>query len=195
MKAAVRYHSPKGHARRIAEAIARGVGVEALDVTDPRAGLSEPVDFFFVGSDSKGLSLPDEMREYLQNLPEGLIDQAICFGCSSFTRRPAYLVQELVKRKAARIAPQAIWSRNAPREDFLEIVSQFAHTEVTRNEDDKRLDPKVYLFKELKLKEQREAAEAAAAAGEDVADEAEEAAAGALEAADGAEDAKADAEE
>ena len=163
MKAAVRYHSPKGHARRIAEAIARGVGVEALDVTDPRAGLSEPVDFFFVGSDSKGMSLPDEIRDYLKGLPEGLIDEAICFGCSSFTRRPAYLVQELVKSKAKRLAPQAIWSRNAPREDFLEVVAQFANTEVTRNEDDERLNPKVYLFKELRIKEQREAAEREAA--------------------------------
>ena len=47
MKVAIRYYTKTGNTKRLAEAIAKAVGVEALPVSTP---VTEPVDILFLGN-------------------------------------------------------------------------------------------------------------------------------------------------
>lgn len=46
MKIAVRYYTKTGNTKRMAEAVAKAVGVEALPISTP---ITEPVDILFLG--------------------------------------------------------------------------------------------------------------------------------------------------
>ena len=97
-----------------------------------------------------------------ENLPEGLIDEAICFGSSLLTRRPIFLIQDYLKKKDIKISKQALWSRGRPNEDLIGVIEYFAQNEMTR---DRSLDglPPYLIFK--RSQEIKAAKEAAAAAG------------------------------
>ena len=54
MKIAVRYYTKTGNTKRLAEAIAKAVGVEALPVTAP---VAESVDILFLGNSYYAFSI------------------------------------------------------------------------------------------------------------------------------------------
>ena len=164
MKAAVRYHSSRGHVKAMAEALARGAGVEAISVDDPDAQITEHVDLLFIGGEQSGFSIDDALKDYLDDLPEGLIDEAICFGSSRLTRRPIFTIQEKLKEKGIAICKQCAFSRNHPNDNLIEALEFFGKTEVTR---DRSLDglPPFMIFK--RSQEIKRAKEEAAAAGEE----------------------------
>lgn len=162
MKVAIRYFSRGGHVKAMAEAVARGTGVEAIAIGDPDDQITEPVDLLFIGGALYNFGLDQTLKDYLDDLPEGLIGEAICFGSSFLTRRPIYLIQEYLKRKGIKICKQAIYSRNQPNDNLLEAIEFFAKNEMTR---DRSLDglPPYLIFK--RSQEVKAAKEAAAAAG------------------------------
>lgn len=49
MNAAVRYYSRSGNTKAVAEAIAKGAGVQAVSVDAADAKITEPVDVLFIG--------------------------------------------------------------------------------------------------------------------------------------------------
>lgn len=164
MKVAIRYYSRGGNVKAMAEALARGAGEEAISIDEPGADITEHLDLLFVGGALYGYQLDPTFKEWLKNIPEGLIDEVVCFGSSWLTRRPIYLMQDVFKAKGIKINRQAIWSRNKPNDDLLEAIEFFGHNEITR---DRSLDglPPYLIFK--RSQEIKEAKEAAAAAGEE----------------------------
>ena len=175
MNVAVRYYSRSGHVKLMAEALARGAGVEALSIEDPKAQLTEPVDILFIGGALYNFQLAQELKDYIDNLPEGIVaDRAICFGSSWLTRRPVYLIQERLKNRGFTVAPQAVYARNNPRKLILESAEVFAEMEVQRELGSDAARPKPYVYF-TKAEERVEAAEAEAEADdEDVELEVEE---------------------
>ena len=162
MKAAIRYYSRGGNVRMMAEALSRGAGVEAISIDEPEAPITEHIDLLFVGGALYNFRLDASFKEYLENLPEDLIDEVVCFGSSMLTRRPIYLMQDVFRAKGIKINKQAIWSRNAPNDNLIEAIEYFGHNEMTR---DRSLDglPPYLVFK--RSQEIKAAKEAAAAAG------------------------------
>ena len=109
MKVAIRYYSRGGNVELMAEALARGTGVEAISIDEPGAEITEHVDLLFIGGALYKFQLDPLFKEYLNNLPEGLIDEAICFGSSYLTRRPIFLIQDYLKKKSIKISKQALF--------------------------------------------------------------------------------------
>lgn len=163
MKVAIRYFSRGGNVKAMAEALGRGAGVEAISIDDPHGQITEHVDLLFIGGALYKFQLDPRFKEYLQDLPEGLIEEAVCFGSSMLTRRPIYLMQDYLKAKGIKINKQAIYSRNRPNEDLIGVIEYFAQNEVTRDRSLDGLPPYLVFKRSQELKEQREAeAEAAA---------------------------------
>lgn len=162
MNVAIRYFSRGGHVKAMAEALERGTGARAISITDPDAQITERVDLLFIGGALYNFALDKTFKEYLENLPEGLIEEAVCFGSSWLTRRPIFLIQDVLKSKNIKICKQAIYSRNNPNADLLEAIEFFGKNEITR---DRSLDgmPPYMIFK--RSQEIKEAKAAAAAAG------------------------------
>ena len=80
MKIAVRYYTKTGNTKRLAEAIAAAVGVEALPLGAP---LEEPVDILFLGNSYYAFSIDPEVRQYVQSLKSGQVGKIVNFGSAA----------------------------------------------------------------------------------------------------------------
>ena len=160
MKVAIRYYSRGGNVQTMAEAISRATGIEAISVDEESAEITSHVDLLFIGAALYSFQLDPIMKKYLEELPEGLIDEAVCFGSSLLTRRPIYLMQERLKNKGIKLNKQAIWSRGRPNEDLLGVIEYFANNELTRDRSLDGLPPYLVFKRSQELKAQREAAKA-----------------------------------
>ena len=80
MKIAVRYYTKTGNTKRLAEAIAAAVGVEALPLSAP---LEEPVDILFLGNSYYAFSIDPEVRQYVQSLKSGQVGKIVNFGSAA----------------------------------------------------------------------------------------------------------------
>lgn len=160
MKVAIRYYSRGGNVEEMALALARGAGVEAISIDEPGAQIDEHIDLLFVGGALYAYMLDPLFKQYLLDLPEGMIDEAVCFGSSWLTRRPIYLIQDLLKEKGIKINKQALWSRNSPNDNLIEAIEYFGKSEVTRDRSLDGLPPYLVFKRSQEIKEAKERAKA-----------------------------------
>ena len=80
MKIAVRYYTKTGNTKRLAEAIASAVDVEALPISEP---LTEPVDILFLGNSYYAFSIDPEVRNYIRGLDRNMVGKIVNFGSAA----------------------------------------------------------------------------------------------------------------
>lgn len=80
MKIAVRYYTKTGNTKRLAEAVAQAVGVEALPISTP---ISEPVDILFLGNSYYAFSIDPEVRNFIKGLEKDKIGKIVNFGSAA----------------------------------------------------------------------------------------------------------------
>ena len=80
MKAAVRYYTKTGNTKRLAEAIAKAVGAEALPISEP---LAEPVDVLFLGNSYYAFTIDPEVRSYVRGLEKSKVGKIVNFGSAA----------------------------------------------------------------------------------------------------------------
>ena len=80
MKIAVRYYTKTGNTKRLAEAVAAAVGVEALPVSTP---VTEPVDHLFLGNTYYAFSIDPEVRKFIASLDKSLVGKIVNFGSAA----------------------------------------------------------------------------------------------------------------
>ena len=80
MKIAVRYYTKTGNTKRLAEAVAEAVGVQALPISAP---LTEPVDILFLGNSYYAFSIDPEVRSFVQSLKKEAVGKIVNFGSAA----------------------------------------------------------------------------------------------------------------
>lgn len=80
MKVAVRYYTKTGNTKRLAEAVAKAAGVEALPISTP---VTEPVDILFLGNSYYAFSIDPEVRGYIQSLDKTKVGRIVNFGSAA----------------------------------------------------------------------------------------------------------------
>ena len=80
MKIAVRYYTKTGNTKRLAEAIAKAVGVEALPVTAP---VAESVDILFLGNSYYAFTIDPEVRRFVESLDKEKVGKIVNFGSAA----------------------------------------------------------------------------------------------------------------
>ena len=80
MKIAVRYYTKTGNTKRLAEAIAKAVGVEALPVTTP---VAESVDILFLGNSYYAFTIDPEVRRFIESLDKEKVGKIVNFGSAA----------------------------------------------------------------------------------------------------------------
>ena len=80
MKAAVRYYTKTGNTKRLAEAVAKAVGAEALPISVP---VSEQVDVLFLGNSYYAFSIDPEVRNFVRGLDKGKVGRIVNFGSAA----------------------------------------------------------------------------------------------------------------
>ena len=80
MKIAVRYYTKTGNTKRLAEAIAKAVGVEALPISAP---VTEKADILFLGNSYYAFNIDPEVRDFISSLDQSKIGRIVNFGSAA----------------------------------------------------------------------------------------------------------------
>ena len=77
MKFAVRYYTQTGNTKKLAEAVAGALGVEALPITEP---VEEPVDVLFLGNSYYAFTIAPQVKAFIQKLDKEKVGMIANFG-------------------------------------------------------------------------------------------------------------------
>lgn len=80
MKFAVRYYTKTGNTKKLAEAVAEALGVEALPISVP---VEEPVDILLLGNSYYAFSIDPEVRKFIQSLDKNKVGKIANFGSAA----------------------------------------------------------------------------------------------------------------
>ncbi|MBQ6421577.1 MAG: flavodoxin [Clostridia bacterium] len=80
MTYAVRYYTKTGNTKRLAQAVAEALGVEALPISEP---VEEPVDILFLGNSYYAFSIDPEVRSFVQSLDKEKVGKIVNFGSAA----------------------------------------------------------------------------------------------------------------
>ena len=80
MKVAVRYYTKTGNTKRMAEAIAKALGAEALPLSAP---VEERVDLLFLGNSYYAFSIDPEVRDFIRSLDKDKVGRIVNFGSAA----------------------------------------------------------------------------------------------------------------
>jgi len=80
MTIAVRYYTKTGNTKRLAEAVAESVGVEALPISTP---ITEPVDILFLGNSYYAFTIDPEVRSFVSSLDRNKVKKIVNFGSAA----------------------------------------------------------------------------------------------------------------
>lgn len=136
MKIAVRYYTRSGNTKKLAEAIARELGVEALDVTQP---LPEPTDILFLGCSYYAFDVDEHVKSFI-------IDNALkirklaLFGTSAMMKSTYKPVKRVTDGAGVELLEEQFHCRGAfgpahkgrPNDDDCRAAARFAKDTVSR---------------------------------------------------------------
>ena len=80
MTYAVRFYTKTGNTKRLAEAIAKELGVEALPISNP---IDEKVDVLFLGNSYYAFSIDPEVRDFVRSLDKEKVGKIVNFGSAA----------------------------------------------------------------------------------------------------------------
>ncbi len=80
MKYAVRYYTKTGNTKRLAEAMAKELGVEALPISEP---VTETVDMLFLGNSYYAFNIDPEVRDFVASLDKNKVGKIVNFGSAA----------------------------------------------------------------------------------------------------------------
>ena len=80
MKIAVRYYTKTGNTKRLAEAVAQAVNVQAEPVSVP---VEEAVDILFLGNSYYAFRIDPEVRDFIHSLDKNKVGKIINFGSAA----------------------------------------------------------------------------------------------------------------
>ena len=80
MTYAVRYYTKTGNTKRLAEAMAKELGVEALPISEP---VNEAVDILFLGNSYYAFDIDAEVKQFVASLDKEKVGQIVNFGSAA----------------------------------------------------------------------------------------------------------------
>lgn len=130
MKVAVRYFTRTGNTKKLAEAVASGAGVDALDIPAP---LSEKVDILFLGSSVYAAGVDDAVKQFVADNRDK-IGKIVNFSTAALLSSTYSQVKKLAEQNGVKMAEQEFHCRGAfsfmhksrPNAEDLKKAADFA---------------------------------------------------------------------
>ena len=80
MTYAVRYYTKTGNTKKLAEAVAEELGVEALPINEP---VEETVDYLFLGNSYYAFNIDPEVKQFVASLDKNKVGKNVNFGSAA----------------------------------------------------------------------------------------------------------------
>ena len=131
MKIAIRYYTKTGNTKRLAEAVANELGVEALPISE---GLNEQADILFLGNSYYAFTIDPEVRSFIAGLSKDKVGKIVNFGSAALLNS----TYKKVKAEAAKVGIPVdekefhckgefkALHKGRPNEDDLKAAREFA---------------------------------------------------------------------
>lgn len=107
MKIAVRYYSRSGNTKRLADAAANTVSVQAQDITTP---LAEKVDLLLLGCSYYAFDVDEAVKEFIIKNKEN-IGKIVCFGTSAMMKSMKKPVRKVADTVGVAVADEEFHCR------------------------------------------------------------------------------------
>lgn len=95
MTYAVRYYTKTGNTKRLAEAMAKELGVEALPISEP---VNEAVDYLFLGNSYYAFNIDPEVKAFVSSLDKDKIGKIVNFGSAAMLNSTYKKVKEVADK-------------------------------------------------------------------------------------------------
>ena len=131
MTYAVRYYTQTGNTKRLAEAIAEELGVQALPLSAP---ITEKVDVLFLGNSYYAFTIAPEVREFVAGLDKAKVGKIINFGTAAMMNSTYKKVRSVAATKGIPVLDREFhckgefkgMNKGRPNEDDLKLARVFA---------------------------------------------------------------------
>ena len=133
MTYAVRYYTKSGNTKRLAEAVAAELGVEALPISVP---VDEKVDILFLGNSYYAFTINPEVRAFVSRLDKNKVGKIANFGSAAMLNSTF----KKVKAEAAKVGIEMLdkefhckgefkgINKGRPNADDLKAAAAFARS-------------------------------------------------------------------
>lgn len=130
MKIAIRYYTRSGNTKKLADAIAEAVGVEAKEVSEP---LEEPVDILFLGSSVYAAGVDDAVKKFIAD-NHANIGTLYNFSTAALLSSTYKQIQKIAGEHDVKVAEEefhcrgsfAVMHKGRPNQEDLNAVAAFA---------------------------------------------------------------------
>ena len=130
MKIAVRYYTRSGNTKKLAEAIAEAVAVEAKDVSIP---MEEKADVLFLGCSYYAFDVDQAVKDFIVSNKDN-IGKIVCFGTSAMMKSMKKPVRKVADTVGVAVAEEEFHCRGEfakihkgrPNEADLASAAEFA---------------------------------------------------------------------
>ena len=130
MKVEVRYYTRSGNTKKLADAIAKAVGVEAKMVDEP---LKEDVDILFLGSSVYAYGVDDNIKKFISNI-DVRVGKVVNFSTAALIKSTYKQVGKLLEKKGITQAEEEFYCKGSfgsihkgkPDEKDCKAAAEFA---------------------------------------------------------------------
>ncbi len=131
MTYAVRYYTKTGNTKKLADAIAKELGVEALPITEP---VNDAVDILFLGNSYYAFNIDPEVRDFVGSLKKDKVGKIVNFGSAAMLNS----TYKKIKAEAAKVGVPMdekefhckgefkMFHKGRPNADDVAAAAQFA---------------------------------------------------------------------
>lgn len=129
MRIGVRYYTRSGNTKKLADAVAKAVSVEAKDITAP---LPEKVDILFLGCSYYAFDVDEAVKQFIVANKEK-VGKIVCFGTSAMMKSMKKPVSKIAETAGVVVANEEFHCRGSfgpmhkgrPNEKDLEEITAF----------------------------------------------------------------------
>ncbi len=131
MTYAVRYYTKTGNTKKLAQAIAGELGVEALPLSEP---VNEAVDVLFLGNSYYAFNIDPEVRRFVAGLDKAKVGKIVNFGSAAMLNSTYKKVKEEADKVGVPMDEKEfhckgefkIFHKGRPNEEDLKAAADFA---------------------------------------------------------------------
>ena len=131
LKYAVRYYTKTGNTKKLAEAVAKALGVPALPISEP---ITEPVDILFLGNSYYAFSIDPEVRNFVRSLDKNKVGRIANFGSAAMLNSTYKKVKQEADKAGIPMAEKEFHCRGEfkgvhkgrPNDEDLKAAAAFA---------------------------------------------------------------------
>ncbi len=126
MNIVVRYCSKTkfGNTRRIAEAIADGIGVKAVSIAD-EPKLQEKADILFLGGRRIIKKMAPELKAYAEDIDPKMVSKVVLFTTSNWSKRTVLALKKMLKGKGISVSEDYFYAHMLNIDGKLEEAKEF----------------------------------------------------------------------